>query len=60
MRDQAAAAERVGVRAASINSTNVGEWRAIEDQIAADQVDLLLVSPSGSTTPASPPGCCRC
>ena len=38
MRDQAAAAERVGVRAASINSTNVGEWRAIEDQIAADQV----------------------
>src|SRR4030095_9780774 len=37
MRDQAAAADRVGVRAASINSTNVGEWRAIEDQIAADQ-----------------------
>jgi hypothetical protein len=45
MRDQAAAAERVGVRAASINSANVREWRAIEDQIAANQVDLLLVSP---------------
>jgi len=45
MRDQAAAAERVGVRAASINSTNVRDWRAIEDQIAADQLDLLLVSP---------------
>src|SRR6266508_2071461 len=51
MRDQAAAAERVGVRAASINSTNVREWRAIEDQIAADQVDLLLVSPERLNNP---------
>jgi ATP-dependent DNA helicase RecQ len=51
MRDQAAAAERVGVRAASINSTNVREWRAVEDQIAADQVDLLLVSPERLTNP---------
>jgi len=51
MRDQAAAAERVGVRAASINSTNVGEWRAVEDQIAADQVDLLLVSPERLNNP---------
>jgi hypothetical protein len=51
MRDQAAAAERVGVRAASINSTNVRDWRAIEDQIAADQVDLLLVSPERLNNP---------
>ena len=51
MRDQGAAAERVGVRAASINSTNVGAWRAIEDQIAADQVDLLLVSPERLNNP---------
>jgi ATP-dependent DNA helicase RecQ len=51
MRDQAAAAERVGVRAASINSTNVREWRAVEDQIAADQVDLLLVSPERLNNP---------
>jgi len=52
MRDQAAAAaERVGVRAASINSTNVREWRAIEEQIAADQVDLLLVSPERLNNP---------
>jgi ATP-dependent DNA helicase RecQ len=51
MRDQAAAAERVGVRAASINSTNAREWRAIEDQIAADQVDLLLVSPERLNNP---------
>ncbi len=51
MRDQAAAAERVGVRAASINSTNVGDWRAIEERIAADQVDLLLVSPERLNNP---------
>jgi ATP-dependent DNA helicase RecQ len=51
MRDQAAAAERVGVRAASINSTNVRDWRAVEDQIAADQVDLLLVSPERLNNP---------
>jgi ATP-dependent DNA helicase RecQ len=51
MRDQAAAAERVGVRAASINSTNVGAWRAVEDQVAADQVDLLLVSPERLNNP---------
>jgi ATP-dependent DNA helicase RecQ len=51
MRDQAAAAERVGVRAASINSANVRDWRAIEDQIAANQVDLLLVSPERLNNP---------
>jgi ATP-dependent DNA helicase RecQ len=51
MRNQAAAAERVGVRAASINSTNVRDWRAIEDQVAADQVDLLLVSPERLNNP---------
>jgi ATP-dependent DNA helicase RecQ len=51
MRDQAAAADRVGVQAASINSTNVRDWRAIEDQIAADQVDLLLVSPERLNNP---------
>jgi ATP-dependent DNA helicase RecQ len=51
MRDQAAAAQRVGVRAASINSTNVRDWRAIEDQIAADHLDLLLVSPERLNNP---------
>jgi ATP-dependent DNA helicase RecQ len=51
MRDQAAAAERVGVRAASINSTNVGDWQAIQDRIAADEVDLLLVSPERLNNP---------
>jgi ATP-dependent DNA helicase RecQ len=51
MRDQAAAAARVGVRAVSINSTNVTEWRAIEARIADDEVDLLLVSPERLNNP---------
>ena len=51
MRDQVAAAERVGVRAASINSTNVGEWRAVEAAVAADEIDLLLVSPERLNNP---------
>lgn len=45
MRDQIAAAGDIGVRAATINSANVDEWSAVEQAIAADEVDLLLISP---------------
>lgn len=45
MRNQVAAAERAGIRAATINSANVDDWRAIEASIAADEVDVLLISP---------------
>ncbi|MBE7186900.1 DEAD/DEAH box helicase, partial [Jatrophihabitans endophyticus] len=45
MRDQVAAAERSGLRAVTLNSANVDDWPAIEAQIAADEVDVLLVSP---------------
>src|SRR5689334_18492636 len=31
MRDQVAAAERMGVRSATINSTNIDDWREIEE-----------------------------
>src|SRR3978361_207516 len=34
MRDQVAAAERMGVRSRTINSTNVDEWSLIEAEIA--------------------------
>ena len=51
MRDQVAAAAKVGIRAVSINSTNVGDWRAIEAAVAADEVDLLLVSPERLNNP---------
>jgi ATP-dependent DNA helicase RecQ len=45
MRDQIAAAERMGVRAASINSTNLDDWPAVEAAIAGDEIDLLAISP---------------
>ncbi len=45
MRNQIAAAERIGVRAATLNSSNQDEWAEIKRKIQADQVDVLLVSP---------------
>lgn len=45
MRDQAAAAERAGLRAATINSTNVDEWGTVFAALDAGQLDVLLVSP---------------
>ncbi len=45
MRDQVAAAERSGLRAVTLNSANFDDWPEIEAQIAADAVDVLLISP---------------
>jgi ATP-dependent DNA helicase RecQ len=45
MRDQLAAAGRMGLRAATVNSTNVDDWAAIERQVVDGAVDLLLISP---------------
>ena len=45
MRNQIAAAERMGVRAVTINSENVANWESVEEQIGKDEVDILLVSP---------------
>jgi ATP-dependent DNA helicase RecQ len=45
MRDQLAAARRMGLTAETVNSTNVEDWEAIEARVAADEVDLLLISP---------------
>lgn len=45
MRNQIAAAERMGVRALTINSENTEEWEAVEERIACDEVDILLISP---------------
>ena len=52
MRDQVAAAERAGVRAVAINSATVDEWDAISARLAADDVDVLLVSPERLNNPA--------
>src|SRR5262245_13259824 len=37
MRNQIAAAERAGIRAVTINSTNMEEWEPIHEQIAAGE-----------------------
>ena len=45
MRNQIEAAERMGVRAATINSDNRDEWGVVEAQIRRDAIDVLLISP---------------
>ena len=45
MRNQIAAAERMGVRAETINSDNVEEWDRVEKAASAGAVDILLISP---------------
>ncbi|WP_298037650.1 RecQ family ATP-dependent DNA helicase [uncultured Microbacterium sp.] len=52
MRDQISAAERAGVRAVSINSTNAHEWDDVLAQLDRDEVDVLLVSPERLNNPA--------
>jgi ATP-dependent DNA helicase RecQ len=51
MRDQVAAAARAGVRAAAINSANQLDWDEVAGQLAADAVDVLLVSPERLNNP---------
>jgi ATP-dependent DNA helicase RecQ len=51
MRDQVAAAERAGVRAVAINSANPHEWDDVRARLAADEVDVLLVSPERLNNP---------
>jgi len=45
MRNQIAAAERMGVRAKTINSDNPDSWNSIEAAVQHDDVDILLISP---------------
>jgi ATP-dependent DNA helicase RecQ len=45
MRNQVAAAERMGLRAVSIHSGNQDDWPAVEARVRAGDVDILLVSP---------------
>lgn len=45
MRNQIAAAERMGLRALTINSENQKEWDDVEERIRRDEVDILLISP---------------
>jgi ATP-dependent DNA helicase RecQ len=51
MRDQIEAARRAGIRAVTINSANAEEWGAVRADLAADAVDVLLVSPERLNNP---------
>jgi ATP-dependent DNA helicase RecQ len=51
MRNQIAAAERLGIRAHTINSTNRDAWDEVRDLLEADAVDLLLISPERLDNP---------
>jgi ATP-dependent DNA helicase RecQ len=45
MRNQVEMANRLGVRAATINSANTKDWQEIQKRLLAGEVDILLVSP---------------
>ncbi|MGV0960873.1 MAG: RecQ family ATP-dependent DNA helicase [Limnohabitans sp.] len=45
MRDQVSAAERAGLKAATVNSTNIDEWDEVFERLDGDAIDVLLVSP---------------
>jgi ATP-dependent DNA helicase RecQ len=45
MRNQIAAAQRIGVKAATMNSSNTEDWETIQSQLLAGEVDILLISP---------------
>ena len=45
MRNQIEQAERLGIRAETINSTNSEHWPEIKRRIKSDETDVLLISP---------------
>ncbi|HWD69525.1 MAG TPA: RecQ family ATP-dependent DNA helicase [Solirubrobacteraceae bacterium] len=51
MRNQIAAAQRLGLRAHTINSTNRDEWDAVRRKLDENTVDLLLISPERLNNP---------
>src|ERR1700689_3006281 len=51
MRNQIEAAERAGIRAYTINSSNLEEWDEVEAAVTAGRTDLLLVSPERLNNP---------
>jgi ATP-dependent DNA helicase RecQ len=51
MRNQVAAAERAGVRADTINSSNVADWDDIHQRVNRGELDVLLVSPERLNNP---------
>jgi ATP-dependent DNA helicase RecQ len=52
MRDQVAAARTLGLRAETLNSTNLDDWDRIHGDLAAGDLDVLLVSPERIDAPS--------
>ncbi|MGB3482244.1 MAG: RecQ family ATP-dependent DNA helicase [Mycobacterium sp.] len=51
MRNQVSAAERAGVRASTINSSNVADWDEVHQRVRGGDLDVLLVSPERLNNP---------
>jgi ATP-dependent DNA helicase RecQ len=51
MRNQISAAERAGIKAATMNSANAQDWDEVQAAITAGDVDVLLVSPERLNNP---------
>ncbi|HEX8304253.1 MAG TPA: RecQ family ATP-dependent DNA helicase [Jatrophihabitans sp.] len=51
MRNQIAAAEHAGIRAATINSTNLEDWSATYAAVNRGEIDVLLLSPERLNNP---------
>jgi len=45
MRNQILAAERLGIRAATIHSQNLEDWERVQAALQTNEVDVLMVSP---------------
>ena len=51
MRNQIAAAERMGLVARTVNSTNLDQWSQVAEQVSQGEVDILLISPERLNAP---------
>src|SRR5215831_20668972 len=45
MRNQILAAEKLGIRAATIHSENLHEWEEVRKTLGSNEADVLLISP---------------
>ncbi|MDJ1179641.1 RecQ family ATP-dependent DNA helicase [Roseofilum sp. BLCC_M91] len=45
MRNQIAAASRINIKAATINSSNPEEWESVTTELLTGNIDILLISP---------------
>src|ERR1700735_2885173 len=51
MRNQIEAADRAGIHARTVNSANTEQWQEVYAEVAAGEVDVLLVSPERLNNP---------